>query len=226
MSRWFMSSLLLFFVSVTVTIYVIVYRETLLLDLVPIHWGVTGKPDGWVPRDSIIGSIVIMPAIVVFFLFISRVIPYLSPTNYQVETFRPAFEYIIFLVVALMVYLHIIILLAQMQKISDIGRWMMAGMHVIFAAMGQVMSQVRRNFFVGIRTPWTMASEKVWNATHRMAGWTFVVGGVMGLLVLFTPLNPLWSLPVLLGMAFVPVFYSLWLYKRLESCGQLEPPQT
>lgn len=86
---------------------------------------------------------------------------------------------------------------------------------------GNVLGKVRRNFFIGIRTPWTIASEPVWNATHRFAAKTFFAGGLAGLV--FTILGaPIWlSLAAILVAVLAPVFYSLVVYKQLQRRGEL-----
>jgi uncharacterized membrane protein len=82
------------------------------------------------------------------------------------------------------------------------------------------MGKVRRNFFVGIRTPWTIANEQVWNVTHRFAAKTFFAGGLLGLVAVILR-APFW-LPVaaILVAALVPAVYSLVFYKQLERRGE------
>jgi uncharacterized membrane protein len=223
-NRWFLGSLVLFLASVAATAYVSVHRDTLLPEQVPTHWGYSGAPDQFTPRDRVAGYLWIMPAVLAGVMLLSRTLPWLSPAQYKIDTFRPTYEYIFFLITVMMVYLQAVILLAQMQVIGDIGRWMMGGLLILFGGMGNVMGKVQRNFYMGIRTPWTLASETVWIATHRMAAWTFVGGSLLGLVLLLTPLNPIVCLPLILIMALVPAFYSLWLYKRLEARGQLDKP--
>jgi uncharacterized membrane protein len=221
-NRWFLGSLVLFLASVAATAYVSVHRDSLLPDPVPTHWGLSGAPDKFTPRDQVVGYLWIMPAVVAGMVLLGRALSWLSPAHFKVDTFRPTYEYIFFLITLMMVYLQAVILLAQMQALGDIGRWMMGGILIVFGGMGNVMGKVQRNFFMGVRTPWTLASETVWIATHRLAAWTFVGGSLIGLVLLLTPLNPMVCLPLILIMALVPAFYSLWLYKRLEARGQLE----
>jgi uncharacterized membrane protein len=83
------------------------------------------------------------------------------------------------------------------------------------------MGKVRRNSYVGIRTPWTLADERVWNATHRLGAKTMVLGGLIGLiLALAGSRSGLFLVPILAG-AFVPVIYSLIYYKQLKRRGEL-----
>jgi uncharacterized membrane protein len=87
--------------------------------------------------------------------------------------------------------------------------------------MGNVLGKVRRNFFVGVRTPWTIANEQVWNATHRFAAKTFFAGGLLGLLAVIAN-APFWlPLTAILIAALAPVIYSLVFYKQLERQGGL-----
>jgi uncharacterized membrane protein len=75
---------------------------------------------------------------------------------------------------------------------------------------------VRRNFFIGVRTPWTIANEQVWNATHRFAAKTLFAGGVTGLLAVILH-APFW-LPIaaIFAATLAPVIYSFVFYKQLE----------
>ena len=101
------------------------------------------------------------------------------------------------------------------------GRAILGAVSIFMLAMGNVMGKVRRNFFIGIRTPWTLASERVWYATHRLAAKAFVVAGLAGLVIAFAGLSVwLWG-AVIVASAAIPLVYSLLLYKRLERDGQL-----
>jgi uncharacterized membrane protein len=85
-----------------------------------------------------------------------------------------------------------------------------------------VIGKVRRNFWLGIRTPWTLASERVWYATHRMAGKTMVGAGVLGLVALLVGLPEMLAIFLFIAGLLLPALYSLLYYKRLERSGGLE----
>ncbi|MFQ3592353.1 MAG: SdpI family protein [Gemmataceae bacterium] len=221
-SRWFLASLVVLTLASLGTVYVSVQRDQLFPERVPTHWGIDGQPDAFTPREALLPWLWLMPGVLLGLLLLSRVLPWLSPKNFDLETFRPTYEYIFFLVALLLVYLHLVILLAQMEWLQDLGRWLLAGLCGLFASLGNVLGKVRKNFFVGIRTPWTLASDTVWEATHRLGAWCFVAGGLLGLLLLLTPLHPMWVMLLVLLVPLVPVAYSLWLYKRLQAQGRLE----
>ena len=105
---------------------------------------------------------------------------------------------------------------------ADFPRWLIGGMLVIFAMLGNRLGKVQRNFWMGVRTPWTLVSDTVWIRTHRQAAWTFTGGALVGLVLLLAGLNPIIVMCVFAVAAIYPVFYSLWLYKRLETAGLLE----
>ena len=94
-------------------------------------------------------------------------------------------------------------------------------MFLFFALMGNVMGKVRKNFYIGVRVPWTLASDRVWNDTHRLAAWVWVAAGVIGfgMIVLGVPI--IYPIVVLVLSAFVPVIYSFVHYKSLERRGAL-----
>ena len=101
-----------------------------------------------------------------------------------------------------------------------VGRAMVAGVMFFLGALGTTFSGIKRNFFIGVRVPWTIASERVWDDTHRLAARIWVVGGFLGAALAAAGL----TLPALLlvaPMALVPIVYSFLRYKQLERLGQL-----
>jgi len=98
---------------------------------------------------------------------------------------------------------------------------LLGGLFLFFALLGNVLGRVRRNFWIGVRTPWTLASERVWNDTHRVAGKLFVLSGILGFVATMAGSPPLFAI-ILIGIAAITaVGYSLVDYKRLERRGQV-----
>ena len=87
---------------------------------------------------------------------------------------------------------------------------------LLFVVIGNFLGKVRKNFFIGIRTPWTLASDEVWSRTHRLGGWMFVAGGIVMIVGAFAGLPVLGVIAVVLAIALYPVLHSFLLYRRLE----------
>ena len=160
----------------------------------------------------------------VLFLGLTVALPYLSPKQFSVDSFRDIYGYIMALAIGLMGLIQVAIVLGSMEIFLAKAKYIVAGLMLFFALMGNVMGKVRRNFWMGVRTPWTLANDNVWNMTHRLTGWLWVGFGLLGLvLVLVIP-----GESILIGcsvgllvVVFYPVLYSLILYKRLEREGKL-----
>jgi uncharacterized membrane protein len=83
------------------------------------------------------------------------------------------------------------------------------------------MGKVRKNFYIGVRVPWTLASDRVWNDTHRLAAWVMVTVGVIGFLLIIAGVSPMVAIGLLIGSMLIPAVYSFIHYKSLERRGTL-----
>lgn len=189
-----------------------------LPSVVPIHWDAHGQVNGWGAKWSLFAY---GPGMMTFIVLMFAALPWLSPKKFEVDSFRATYLYIMIVIVAMLAYCQILILVTALGMVLDVSRAIEGGVCLLIALLGNVMGKVRRNFYVGIRTPWTIANEQVWNATHRFAARTFFAGGLLGLLAVILR-APFW-LPVtaILVAALIPVVYSLMFYKQLERRGEL-----
>lgn len=190
---------------------------------IPTHWNLEGKIDGYGSKQW---AAFLLPGMTAGLLLVFSVLPWLSPKRFEVDSFRSTYWFIGLVITATMAYIHGLMLWAALASTPlDITRALLAGLLIMFGLMGNVLGKVRRNFYVGVRTPWTIASERVWNDTHRLAGRLFVVAALVGLVAL-VPLFPMPASSIavfvlIMAAALFPVGYSLWLYKKLEQTGEL-----
>jgi uncharacterized membrane protein len=189
---------------------------------IPTHWNIRGEVDGYGGKWTLFIFPVMMIGMLVLFYFL----PALSPKHFEVDTSRSTYLYIVVLVTGLFAYMQGVMLYAIHQSVAkgptiDLGRGFIAGMFLFFGLLGNVVGKVRKNFYIGVRVPWTLASDRVWNDTHRLAAWVWVGAGVIGFLmiVLGTPIIP--AVAVLVVSALIPVIYSFVHYKSLERRGAL-----
>jgi uncharacterized membrane protein len=194
-----------------------------LPDQIPTHWNIEGKVDGYGGRWTIFAFPVMMAGMLVLFYFL----PALSPQHFEVDTFRPTYLYIMDIVLGLFAYMQGVLLYAVYQSVNggravDLGSGFMAGLFLFFALMGNQLGKVRKNFYIGVRVPWTLASDRVWNDTHRVAAWVMTAGGVIGFVLMVLGVSIIVSIVILGASALIPVVYSFVHYKALERAGQLE----
>lgn len=226
MTRWGYAA-----IAVTVALFVAAVGAHVTLadklpDKVPTHWDLHGQVNGWTDKDQTFVIFYLMPTVtagvVALGLFI---LPFVSPQNFAVASFRRTYDYVFFLVAVLFAFMYGLIQTAQVTGTMAGERWMIAGIFLFFALIGNVLGKVKSNFWLGVRTPWTLADPQVWERTHRVAAWWFVVVGLVGVIAAAAGLHPLACFVFLICGALVPVFYSLVLYKRLQRQGKLEVQQ-
>lgn len=188
------------------------YYYPALPETMPVHWNYAGKVDGYGGRWQLW---LVGPVAMSVFLLLGLALPWLSPRQFEVQNSGATYGYLMAIPVALMGAIELFMLCSALGVKLDAGRVMPAVVFVVLILMGNPMGKVRRNFFIGVRTPWTLASERVWHATHRFTGKLMVGSGVLGLLAVWLA-APYWLLLVLM-MAWGPVAagYSLAVYKRL-----------
>lgn len=223
MNRWYAISLLLTGLAFGGAYYTYQHRETLLPAKVPTHWGVNGEPDGWTARDDMFWILMLPPLGMAGMNVLTLVLPWLSPKPFQIDGTNKAYYYLMFLIVALFGIMGVILTLGYSDPSFPTAKWMIVAIGVVFMLLGNVLGQVPRNFWIGVRTPWTLANNTVWVKTHRLAAWLFVADGFITAVLALVGAPFLLIFGVLITMAIIPVFYSLWLYKRLEREGKLEP---
>ena len=184
---------------------------------IPMHWNWHGE----VNRNGDKWETFLMPAAMVVVALLFAAMPWLSPRRFEVNTFRSTYLYVMLLALAFMAYIHALHLWAAFSKPLDINRALLGASFLLLILFGNVLSRVRRNFFIGVRTPWTLSSEKVWDATHRFAAKAFVVAGLLGLLSLVVSAGAIAGLVIIAAAGLASVLYSLAYYKRLERRNEL-----
>jgi uncharacterized membrane protein len=185
---------------------------TVLPDPAPMHWNALGEVDGWGPR----WQAALLPAgIATLLAVLAPILPRIDPRNRGYAGFRGTY----YLIMNTIVLLFGFILYATVASALN---WPFAGSRVFLAAMGLFMAvlgselgRVEPNFFVGIRTPWTLADPWVWQQTHRRGGRWMAIGGSLGtLLALTLPDNLAFGLvfPVIIAppLAAAVASYFFW----------------
>ena len=155
-----------------------------LPERMPTHWNVRGEVDGWSGRWAVF----MQPAMALVLMVLLPLLRKIDPRRENYARFEPTFWLLINLVVGFLLIVHVMMIgsaLGWPLPPTDVVVMMAVG--VLLIMLGNYLPRVRSNWWMGIRTPWTLSSERVWRSTHRLGGRTFVLGG---LILLASPLLP------------------------------------
>jgi immunity protein, SdpI family len=188
-----------------------------LPDPVPTHWDLRGVPDGFTPKP--LGAF-IMPLVMTGVYLLFLILPKTSPHGFQIDRFAPTWWAVCNVILAFLYFVGLIALLSAAGVPLPADRLTVASVGLLLAILGNFMGKFTRNFFAGIRTPWTLASEEVWLRTHRLAGKLFVAGGLLIALAALIGAGQVGVGAIILAMVVIPVVYSYWIYRRLEGFGR------
>ena len=184
-----------------------------LPEQVPLHWNLQGEVDRWGSRDEL-WLIPVLTTLLIYVLFL--VIPLIDPKK-RLGEMGSKYGQLKFLMVASMSALAVVILhMARSgEKVSATPVLVVVG--ILVAVLGNYMKTVRPNYFIGIRTPWTLESPEVWNKTHQFSGKLWFLGGVVivaAALLFEGALQFGLVLSIALAITLIPLIYSYMAYRR------------
>ena len=178
----------------------------------PSHWNAAGQVDGYTSK---FWGVFLMPIITIVLVGFFLIIPQIDPLKANIAKFRGAFNWFIVAFVAYMLYIHALTLAASLGFQFNMTIMLLPVVGLLFIGIGYMMRQAKRNFFIGIRTPWTLSSETVWDETHKLGAKMFMFGGAVTIVSAFLGENGIWlMLATILVVAFVPIIYSYILWRR------------
>lgn len=206
------SILVIALVAIAVIAGVILWNQ--LPDQMASHWNVKDQADDYMPK---FWGVFLMPIISLGMLALFLVIPNIDPLKANIAEFRNIFNLFILLIVVFMLYVHGLTLAWNMGNQSfKMSAAMLPFLGVLFIFIGYMLRQAKRNFFIGIRTPWTLSSDTVWNKTHQLGSVLFMVSGAFAFIGSFLGgMLAFWLLfvPLMCSVVFL-ILYSYILYRN------------
>jgi uncharacterized membrane protein len=183
---------------------------------VAVHFGLQG-PDGFMPRDF--GLAVLPVMAVVMMVALLWVVPAVMPKSAGLERSGPAYGATMLAAFALLTAVQAMVVLTAKGIAIDQIRVTEIGVGLLLVIVGNYLPKTRRNYVMGLRTPWALADERVWDKTHRFAGPLFMLGGLAAVAGAFFG-SPAIHVAVLMTAALVPVVisfvYSYLVARRLN----------
>lgn len=198
---------------VVITWIVAFWYEPKLPEKIPSHWNASGEIDGYMDKPW---GVYMFPIISTVTTLLMMFLPQVAPKGFKLGSGQSVYEIIVLVLAIFMLGTMVLVFEAGMNDHVDMNQWVLVGMGGLFIIIGNYIAKVPKNFFLGIRTPWTLASDEVWYKTHRFGSWTFVLSGILALLggLLHWPME--WMIGGFIGAALIPFLYSLVIYKQAE----------
>ncbi len=176
------------------------------------HWSFQGEPDGHMSK---FWALFLMPMVSVFLFLLLLVAPKIDPLKRNIEEFRRYFDAFVVLIITFLFYIYLLTLFWNLGYRFDMGQLMAPAMGVLFYACGILIKNAKRNWFIGIRTPWTLSSDSVWRKTHKLGAGLFKASGLIAFLGILLPQYSFYFImgPVLFSATFA-IVYSYLQYRK------------
>lgn len=187
-----------------------------LPEIVPVHYGLAGKVDRYGHKSELIilTGILLFAGLLVYLLL--KFLPAIDPKN-KVKYGEDTFRKIAFGIVLFMTALNIAILYVTMHRSLPVDKIILPIAGLLFTFMGNMMNNIKPNYFAGVRTPWTLENEDTWRATHRLAGKLWFTGGlIITATSLMLPSVPATIVFIagIMALTLIPVVYSYVYFKN------------
>lgn len=179
---------------------------------IPIHWNLYGEIDSVMEKGI---AVWFMPVLALIMLVFYQILPLLDPRAKNYKLFQREWHFIQSIIIGFLAYMQFLTFHIALNPVAPFLKLMFAGLGTMFILLGINLKNIRQNYFIGIRLPWTLADEKNWKMTHLFASRCFIVAGVITLIESFF----LWQAPLIifsgiLSAALLPTIYSFILFKK------------
>jgi len=182
---------------------------------VPIHWNGEGEIDGY--DDKV--SLILIPILLSLLTYvILTLIPIIDPKG-KIKNMGEKYESIKFILIFFMSFLALFILYSSHSQTITNPNILFILIGFLFVFLGNYMKTIKPNYFIGIRTPWTLENETVWKRTHKLAGIMWFLAGIIIIilsLILGKRLNRILFIVITLIISIVPIIYSYIQFKKQE----------
>lgn len=188
-----------------------------LPEQIPSHWNARGEVDAFSGKNF---SVFFFPSITLGVYLLMIFLPLIDPLRKNYIKFALPYFWLRTLLVIFFVSLYFYTLWAALGTSFNINYFILPAISILFIVIGIFLPKIKKNYFVGIRTPWTLHSEEVWDKTHQFSGKLFVAAGIIALISVFFPCCSFAiTMAAVLSAAFASVTYSYFVF-RFEKNNQ------
>jgi len=197
---------------ISLSFIIAIYLYPLMPEKMASHWNIQGEVDAYMSR---FWGLFLMPIVSIGLLFLLILIPKIDPLKENIEKFRKYFDGFIVLMIAFLFYIHLLTVFWNIGIRFNMTQLMMPALGILFYYCGILIENAKRNWFIGIRTPWTLSSEVIWNKTHKIGGKLFKLAGMIAFLGIFFPKYAiLFVIIPVISVAVYTIVYSYFEYQK------------
>jgi uncharacterized membrane protein len=205
------NTLILILVLAVLMIGLGVYSYPRMPEVVAVHWNAQGIANGYGSRFE---AVFTLPLITIVVAALLLFIPEIDPLKANIEKFRKDFNAFMLAFALFFFYLYALTTMLNLGFQFSLNQFLVPGFGIFIYACGVLLGKAKRNFFIGIRTPWTLSSDTVWAKTHLLGGLLFKISGVFAILGILSPnLALLFLLVPLLASSAITVVYSYFVFR-------------
>lgn len=202
--------LVLILTAISIGVLIKFYNE--LPDMVPRKWGFDGEIKGYMEKSQLF----ILSLLPVMLLVVFNIVPKIDPKKDNYKKHESSYHGIVLVTSLFFIAFSNLSLFISLNKIINISQVVSIMMGILFIVIGNLMPRFRHNYTIGIRTPWTLANDKVWLKTHRLGGILFVLAGIVSVVVSFIigKVALTVSFIIIMSSVFLVTLYSYFSYKK------------
>jgi uncharacterized membrane protein len=172
------------FALIIISILLGCYIYSIMPPTMASHWDANGEVNGYMPR---FWAVFLLPMILVFMFLIFLFVPRADPLRANIEKFRKHYDLFVIWIFIFMFYIYVLTLIWNLGVMFSMTAFLAPAFGLLFFLTGSLISKAKTNWSIGIRTPWTMSSENVWDKTHKFGGMLFKLAGLLAFFALIIP---------------------------------------
>lgn len=192
------------------------YTWSSIPDTVPLHWNWKGEADNYGSKNVLFWTVLGLNSFIYVLLL---VLPKIAARKQELEAMGAKYMRLRLVLQLFVAALSSVIIMMSSGQAPANPAILLGGCFILFMLLfGNYTGSIRPNYFIGIRTPWTLQSDEVWRKTHRLAGRLLIAAALIGLvflLLLPSSWGMLGVIILMLAALFVPVVYSFFLFRKL-----------
>ncbi|MFH0929375.1 MAG: DUF1648 domain-containing protein [Candidatus Aenigmatarchaeota archaeon] len=210
MRKVYILSLLIVLTSLMTSLYF----YPIMPDELASHWNAQGEVDGYMSK---FWGLFLMPIVSVALMTMFVIIPKIDPLKKNIKKFRSYFDIFALVTIVFMFYIYLLTIIWNLGIRFDMSQLIIPPIGLLLFCAGVLTEKSEMNWFIGIKTPWTLSDERVWKKTNKLGGKIFKVSGIIATISILIPVYSIFLvlLPIIVGSIYL-VLYSYFQYIRLN----------